>query len=60
MLFPTVGALNLGLTLIMVARNHVDYALLQQLLQQSVLQQMIVKMCLLTVVLTGLQVVTVI
>ena len=49
------------LGLMMVARNHVDSALLQQqlLLLQPVLQPMIVKMGTLTVVLTGLQVVSV-
>ena len=47
------------LGLMMVARNHVDYALQQQLLLQPVLQQMIVKMGTLTVVPTGLQTVSV-
>ena len=44
------------LGLMMVARNHVDYALQQQqLLLLPVLQQMIVKMGTLTVVPTGLR-----
>ena len=48
------------LGLMMVARNHVDYALQQQqLLLQPVLQQIIVKMGTLTIVLTGLQTVSV-
>ena len=48
------------LGLMMVARNHVDYALQQQqLLLLPVLQQMIVKMGTLTVVPTGLQTVSV-